>query len=390
MTRLSCWKAADAIERRDHLADAERLELETHLEGCARCAEYATLVASVRAAAAAEPPRQLTPPRRERLIDRALSGAADAPREARPRGRSLGWIAAGVAATAVVATVLLWAPRPTAPSPPRPARVASSDPAPPAQTEPAPPAAPSQLAAGVGARFGRATVRAIEPATVRWDDRAETLYLTAGVIDVDVEPGDRRFAVATERFTVEVLGTRFVVSATEVRVERGAVRVLGPDGTPRVDRLAAGHAWSESRPRAEAPAAPPRVEPPAPSVRRRLARARRLLAASRLDDARAQIDAALRAGPSRRERAEAETLLGDHARVAGRPAEAIERYLRVGRAYDDLAEGDNASFSAARLRMRHGPPAAGRALLEEYLARYPEGRFRDEAARRLRSAGDPR
>jgi ferric-dicitrate binding protein FerR (iron transport regulator) len=73
------------------------------------------------------------------------------------------------------------------------------------------------------------------------------LELLAGELDVDVTPGGpEHFRVITPRFTVEVLGTRFIVNLDRVMTLRGVVRVVTSDasGGRPIALVRAGQTWS--------------------------------------------------------------------------------------------------------------------------------------------------
>lgn len=405
MTPLACLIAEDRIERRPRFDDAERLALEEHLEECERCRGYATFVDATRQLHGSVRVEALSAGTRARLLANAREGVEPA----RARSRAPQLVAAGLL-LAGIAVAIVWSTGGPATPPTLGAEIVS-------------------LPAGASAQAGHARVRAIAPARVRFDAADAELYLARGSLEVEVDPQPRRpFAVRGERFVVRVLGTRFTVRPDGVTVQRGVVSIRALDGAVIVDRLAAGGAWTwteetsgpassgrelaardapgEIGPGADVapspevavsptstsdelvaePGAEPDVEEPdvaEPDVAALLARARRLLAARRAAPALSTIRAALAAPRTRAQEAEARSLLADHALVAGDPERAIALYAAVGRGYRDLRAGDNAMFTAARLRARRGPPAEARALLQEYLRIFPRGRFRTEAARRL-------
>jgi tetratricopeptide (TPR) repeat protein len=212
---------------------------------------------------------------------------------------------------------------------------------------------------------------------------------------------------------VQVLGTRFTVALREVSVERGRVRVVAPDGR-EVRVLVAGQRYSvadggnvlapvaplvheahEANDTDEAHGAGHASEPSAEPHRAHvdgallLSDARTQLADRQLERARASVDAALSAQLAPSERAEAMTLRAECALMAGDHAAAVQAYLRVARSFAQLPAGENALFSAARLEMERGRNQEAQRSLQQYLARYPQGRFVKETRLRLRTLGAP-
>lgn len=224
-----------------------------------------------------------------------------------------------------------------------------------------------------------------------WSRAARSVTLEAGEVGIDVAPGQgRRFRVTTKRFAVEVLGTRFVVSPTEVHTERGRVRVVDLDGL-ELAVVAAGESWrspGSQVAREPSPAPPPRdVEPPPPKAvehpAAQLERARIAIAHGDVAKARELVRSVLDASPARAHAATGRALLADALLVERRRGEAIHAYLAVAHEFADLPQAETALFAAAELQFETGRHAAARRALKEYIARYPRGRFRAEAKAKL-------
>ena len=398
--------------RRSGLSAAERLRLEEHVTACTACCEEARALDAfaqmidVHAAGG-------RPSRHARAITRVLNATSEAeiPAPASPP-RAAPYLLAGAMAVASVLGVAAhragWGTGDAAPDAPSPTLAAAGElerpagPPEPPPNEPEPPgdrfdlgdlrvagdavapgAAISPGAAlstdgGAELALGAAIVELEAGGSAVWDLDRTTLRLERGVVRARVEPEERsRFRVVTDRFAVEVIGTEFEVTSDGVRVEKGTVRVTSPEGELLAARLEAGESWSVD----ELPRAEPEVD-----VSERLARARTRLARGDVRGARALIREALRADPSRVERAEAETLLAECALVAGDRARAAERYLAVAESYSRHSAGENALFAAARIERELGHDARAAELFERYLNRYPNGRFRADAELRLKEA----
>lgn len=71
------------------------------------------------------------------------------------------------------------------------------------------------------------------------------------------------------------------------------------------------------------------------------------------------------------------------AQADGRLDVAIERYEQIASSFRAAPEAESSLYAAARLALRlgHGPRA--KALLDDYLSRYPRGRYVDDARREL-------
>ena len=76
-------------------------------------------------------------------------------------------------------------------------------------------------------------------------------------------------------------------------------------------------------------------------------------------------------------------LRAECALVAGDAAGASAAYLHVARSFARLPAGENALFAAARIERERGASAQAARILEQYLERYPDGRFAKEARNRL-------
>jgi hypothetical protein len=381
MTKRPCKRATSLLASRGSgLTEAQRLELEHHLEHCASCAidelHVQRLVHYTGAAA--------LPGLGERARGRAIAGAllqrATGAGAAGQRPVRSAWnrllIPAGVALAGAAAVALFVVKTGS-----------GSDGAAPVAT--AAPAVPSgvDIDAPKDSEMvvGHAELTFDAPSTVVWDEATSTVWLRKGVVIASVDPGPRRpFRVATSHFSVEVLGTVFEVTPESVYVMEGKVRVLSPDGEVFADEIAAGESWFKpmiaSNGRSRRAKRTPSKSVDAAAL---LDSARAHLAAGDVDDARSNIDAALAARPGRAVTAEARTLLAEAALVAGNQRQAVRLYLEVAEQYRKLRAGENALFAAARLEARSNADGKARKLLQKYLDRYPDGRFVDEATQRL-------
>jgi hypothetical protein len=244
------------------------------------------------------------------------------------------------------------------------------------------------------------------------DDRGYVVVLERGRAHFTVEPRSERapFVVQAGPVRVEVVGTRFEVERVDDRatviVAQGTVRVLTPEGAVAVP---AGGRWPSDGAAAGATGADGgaadtddhqspvddgviEIEPgdvkgegadrsetaPAESSPRST-RPRRLTPSK-----------VIGAGPADRERPSTKDL----GRTGGAPADARARYEQAAaleardpeqalREYRAVAAGTgpwaaHALFAAARLELDRGHVAAGRALLEAYAERFPQGPNRDD------------
>jgi TolA-binding protein len=320
------------------LGEADRLVLEEHLQICERCRADRERLAMVRRIGAALPAGSIGPRGHGRAIARALM---EGPRDPVPaHSGTRRWalaitVAVAVAGATALAGVLSirsgGAGRSQAPSSPAPSEHLS------------PPAAPAR---GTGA-------------PPRTPPPPEPTAIEGAAVPAPVEPT----APAVEP----------TAPAAPTAVEPTASAGLPP---PAVKPAAPA-----GRTAPAAPAAPP-VKP---SAARLLAQARE--AFTRLDHAAAErhADAALDAGPTRAQAAEARTLLAECAHAAGRLDDALSRYEAIAARFGDLPAGETALFAAARLEARRGRTDAARALFTRYLDRYPSGRFADDARRHARA-----
>jgi hypothetical protein len=365
--RWTCIQTASLVGARAlDLGTAQRLALEDHLTGCVACRETAQLGSRFRAMLDA----QATPPSSiDRTIHRALRevGREDS---SRATSRVMPRIAALCAvALAATAAIMLW---------PRHERNAH-------QQE----AADMPIPAGQVAQLGHGRVTLMGDAM--WMSSMSTVVLRRGSVLVAVDPRPHLpFAVQTDRFVVEVRGTRFHVDANGVDVYEGHVRIRDLAGSVLVESLSAGEHWRVSVPPPVVLAIPPTPAPvhelPSRVVSAaapHLARARSHLAGKDVETARHELALALDANPTRTQRATAAVLAADACFVDGDPKRAITLYLEAHTDYPDLLAGENALFAAARLQMKIGPAAEAKELLERYLDHYPHGEFSIEATTRL-------
>ncbi|MDB4987693.1 MAG: FecR protein [Myxococcaceae bacterium] len=390
------------------LSEAERLVLEQHLFGCEACRRTSALARTITALVSSAP-TGLGASARERAIAGAFGRVQQTSASVRPTARGLQLGAALLAAAAVLIGLrLAWVERAPIESASLASRSDKKTSAPMA-TEGAGAATREQTheqtreqeslwiaAAATEARtFGHARVVLAAGTRVRFDARASALELASGQVTVDVDPGRRLpFAVVTQQFRVQVLGTQFVVTPERVDVQRGHVQVLSVDGQTRLRDLKSGQSFEyarELRSRQTQASSQERVVPARARSRAHvdedasvlLGQARTALAKADVQAARALIARARTHAARGQQRAEAGTLLAECALLERHNGEAIRSYLAVAERYPGLDAGENALFAAAQLSAREANRDAGRALFARYLARYPGGRFAEEARARL-------
>ena len=402
-----------------HAAEPQRLELEEHLAGCARCAEqHSGALALVRGIAAVKPEELSQNTRdavRQALITRAPTVRRPPARVPWAHRLVLGLVLAGAATAGIMFAVRpFWE---------RPYQVISGDVIATSNATPIGPGGDRVVAftsvLGGDVRLADAHVRLAGATEITWHESLRRLDLRGGRVLVDVEhkPGGH-FQVRTPRFTVEVLGTRFAVDMDGVRTLRGVVRVIRADGTIAA-RVLAGQAWTMDAPRLTAPVAhaeepaittapAPIATPPSMPVATRapttaaglgrnrdghgrqahaspvaatLGEARRALARGDAPLARRIVSPLFQQG--RDVGVEARVLFAESFLIEGRYADAIDGYHVVVRDFPGTNQAESAEFAIAQLDSEHGKRADARAALRGYLDRYPHGRFAREAADRL-------
>ncbi len=391
-------RACGRIERqlldvvRGAASDAVRLEVEEHLEECASCRE-ARASLGLLGALRAQPAPRLGAPAERRIVERLVATGVPRARAALAPRRPGRVVLVGLAVAARGALVFVAAPRAW-------------------RRAPAPVVEGLTLEAtqagviafeGAGVTYGSGTSLTFHAAT-------RTIAMAHGEVDVDVtEHRARHFRVTTPRFIVEVLGTHFVVTPAGVRTLRGRVRVLDLEGR-EIAVVAAGESWTSAdstvapplpvaspaiAPSTIAQTVAPSVSPPLlvtrPSVSRAaaarpsvdvaalVAEARAALAAGDAARARTFIDRAVAAGPAPSERPVVELLGADALLVERRPTEAVAAYRGVLRRHPDAPEAETASFAVGQLLFESGAQIEAAAALDDYVARYPHGRFVREA-----------
>jgi hypothetical protein len=365
------------------LSASERDALHAHLQTCGDCREQARLLDEIVIAVDAMP--SLTPAAQERTLERALRQGLAQTSQSPPFWKkrfALGAVVLGGALAAAVALAIMGRsehlPQPTLAAQPSVLPQATS-----LATE------PRDLPAGVEVAVAHARVRAVRRASISCNDKAATVKLDSGAIELDVDPAlQRGFRVITDTFVVEVLGTRFLVDASHVEVSRGAVRVFAPDGRVLVARLQMGQTWSplQDAPANSQPAPEPerRAAGPQPvDVAEQLARARHDLANGQVARAEKLASSILAGARARRQEAEARTLLAECAQSRGMIDKAFAAYAAVAERFGDLPAGETALFAAGRTLADAGRRASAAHWLHRYLDRYPSGRFTVEAKERL-------
>jgi TolA-binding protein len=340
--RLSCLRVARLLAASAAgLSPADALRLEEHLDSCPTCRGDAAALERMRRLT--EPERALSERMRGRAIHSALRRAGERAAQSPARSRRAAPWFLGAAAAAAAFSLLLqggkWGDPDEKPEP------------------------PNGEGAGVPTHVAAAALQD-SPGPVRAAPQAQG----------DAISGRVTLTVAQKK--VEVVaeaGSRVVVDGRRVRVVAGSVVVVAAAGK-KVDRqVAAGGSWELSTPR---PA--DKVD-----VSALIDSATRHLAADEVEAARADLKVVIATRPGRARVAEAEGLLAQATLMEGDVGGAVGAYLGVAERYGDLAVGERARFQAAKVEANFGGKARARELLQDYLRRYPDGRFRGEAERRL-------
>ncbi len=350
---LGCMRVAGLMARSAAgLSPADALRLEEHLEHCPDCRGDSAALERMRSLT--EPERPLTDRARGRAIDAALRRAGE--RVAAPsRGRrATPWFLGAAAAAAAFS--LLW--------------LGGKWGDPDEKPEPL-----GQEGAGVPTHVAAAALQDSMGQVIRGE--------------VTLEVARRRVDVVAEA------DSRVIVEASRVRVVAGSVLIVAADGHVINKRVVAGDSWelpAEQAAATETETAPETVtaakteaapRKPAVDIAALLASATQHLAADEIPAARADLKSILATRPSRTRRAEAEGLLAQAQLMEGDVAGAVKAYLAVADRYRDLPAGERARFQAAKAEANFGSKTRARTLLESYLQQYPDGRFRNEARRRL-------
>jgi hypothetical protein len=415
----ACLRAGFLLQRRAAgLSAAAGLSLEEHLASCAACRGQANLLHDLRALHAHEA-QTLRVERRAHVIAVALAGATGVRplAAALPGSRHATWLllpAAALAGLVFLGTRALRTDTVTAPhaerATPRTAPLVQGDRVLSGQVDCAgsayaagqPLAPDAQLhtpAEQALLALAHATVTLRGDSRARWNAGRHELQLSEGSVFLDVDPAAHaRFSVVTARFSVLVLGTAFEVSLDTVKVSRGRVQVLAPDGRELALLDAAGQSEFRLEPssapksrelpaHAHASAAGSRPEPLDPDAL--LERARSELGERHVSGARRVLERVLTHTLSREQRAEALSLRAESELVAGKYRAARAAYLSVAEQFAALPAGETARFAAARIEAEHGEPSYALRLLASYLERYPSGRFAREATTRTQALSGP-
>ena len=388
----------------NHASEADRLRVEEHLATCESCRREKArwlLMETLRE----QPSAQLSTAARDRVLSAIIAAPKGRVSELPTRRVSLRLGFAVAAVTCAMALGIgLWAVKPDL------AKVAGKQPtvipapAPPGDLDPTPTVAKEVIVAEKPGElaYGGAQIRYQAGTSFRVLPRLRQVELVKGELDVEVTPGlPGRFRVACPGFSAEVLGTHFIVGPSSVRTLHGKVRVLSADGK-EVAMLAAGQSWQApgpvdpppvglvAAPAVSTPARPrPRPATRGPSVDHLLSEARAVLGAGNPAQARARIEQALDAEPTRRQRAIAELLAADSLLVEGKYTAALAGYRRTLALFDGFPEAETAAYAIAQLLTERGESNEAHLALSRYLDRYPQGRFKQEASRKLASLSRP-
>jgi hypothetical protein len=345
---MSCRHVREWLHREaSSLDEAQRLQLDDHLASCETCRGDRARMQLVHRAGTS-----LDAPAESRMYDRAIARALlergtsrETPRGTRRRARWLLPIAIGVAAAAAISVWFVVRSdenraHDRIARDPKPHDAPGRDVLAPTRDDLSP------------ARADSPTRDGLSP-----DDLAHQRENLDDLASAPVEIRVERAVVATVAATTTIaqgVQTQVVIAASAIP----AVTIERDELTP----IARG---------SNAP-----LEPVADV----LSRARVLLAKRQFADAERTASSVLPRVAGADE-AEARTILADIAQASGNHDLASTLYREVADKFAALSAGESALFAAARLDVRRGRDA--RALLEQYLDRYPRGRFVDDARRLL-------
>lgn len=394
---MSCSRARSILtSRAAGLDESQRLFLEEHLVECAECRAEARALSL--ASEALSEGFELDSKVRSRVFARAFAEAT-APRVRSRTVRSRAWLIAAAASFALVASASValyprtevrlasvaapaldasvWQPRVISGRVAVGSRVLEKG-------EVVGSSAHIESKERAVVQLGPAEVTLDSGTRLTWNQKDASVLLDAGRVELEVvHRKERAFTVLTEEMRVDVVGTKFAVTRHDVAVAAGKVRVtlladrslhdLGPG--ERFDLGASASGGVLPNDDTERGTAKPPI-----NVSAVLASARRELSAGRVDRARAEVQRALGGRPTPAQTAEANSLLAECALVAGDSKSAQAGYAKVAKENAGTPAGETAAYAAARLEK---DPKRARSLLEDYLRRYPKGRFRSEVQNRL-------
>lgn len=376
----SCEMQALVSARRDgRLADKESASVARHLRSCRRCRELDSDLDRVAALARDAGDLPALSPLEHRRRRLAVLQAAAAPRAPETGTRRPLALALAAIATMIVGWLVFAGPGASSmmqTAPPRQVLAVHTAAAIAASVFPAP-----------EAHFERQTVRGAD------GEQLERVRLHDGVIDVQVDAlrEGQRFIVATSDAEVEVRGTRFTVFAEsgalrEVRVQEGVVDVRQ---NGRTTTLAVGDVWRAPERVATADDAEPEPHPDVtrPSVPRTPIDKpvpdpdEDEVEDEETSDA-ADSEAAEPSGPAKRERSAASKAFAAAMNKLDRgdydgATSALEAFSRE---HEGDARAEDAHFLRIVALQRAGRHAAAANAARSYLAKYPRGARRAEAA----------